>query len=280
MWEAIMKIILSRKGFDSANGGIVSPTMEDDTLLSFPIPSNDINTYDELVFNDCTYTQILKDLKYKGIDKPNCHIDPDLDCSRRKQIIQNWIPIFGQSDQAASYLLNNVKVAVGDVFLFFGNYHRVAKSDGKYKYIKGTNDFYKDKDLQVIWGYLQVGKIITDPKEQAKFSWHPHSSSKFTTKKTNVMFVAAERLSFDDNLSGAGLFSFSEDKVLTLKGCTKATWIKRDVYDVDAVIGERKNSAVDKNIGIYYAGIWQELALKENAKADEWVKSLFANSKI
>ena len=36
-----MKIILSRKGFDSANGGIVSPIMEDETLISFPIPSED-----------------------------------------------------------------------------------------------------------------------------------------------------------------------------------------------------------------------------------------------
>ena len=30
-----MKIILSRKGFDSANGGIVSPIMEDGTVLLF-----------------------------------------------------------------------------------------------------------------------------------------------------------------------------------------------------------------------------------------------------
>ncbi|WP_418483231.1 hypothetical protein [Dysosmobacter sp.] len=36
-----MKIILSRKGFDSANGGIVSPIFEDGTMVSFPIPSDD-----------------------------------------------------------------------------------------------------------------------------------------------------------------------------------------------------------------------------------------------
>ena len=33
-----MKIILSRKGFDSANGGIVSPIFEDGTMVSFPFP--------------------------------------------------------------------------------------------------------------------------------------------------------------------------------------------------------------------------------------------------
>ena len=37
-----MKVILSRKGFDSANGGILSPIFEDGTMLSFPIPSKDV----------------------------------------------------------------------------------------------------------------------------------------------------------------------------------------------------------------------------------------------
>ena len=273
-----MKIILSRKGFDSANGGIVSPITEDGTLLSFPIPSDDKNTYDELKYNDDTYVKILQDLKYKG-GVFNCHLDPDLDISRRKDTIPGWLPVVGQCDQAASYLLNNVKVEVGDIFLFFGNFHRVVKAEGKYYFLRRTNDFYKDNDLQVIWGYLQVGKIVTDASEQEKYYWHPHSSKKFTDKKVNVMFVGGERLSFDDNIRGAGVFKFSPDKVLTLEGRNKATWIKRDFYDVDSVIGERKNSVreSDEKKGLYYAGIWQELALKESLKAEEWARSLFAD---
>ncbi|MBO4456467.1 MAG: hypothetical protein J5802_01965 [Butyrivibrio sp.] len=38
-----MKIILSRKGFDSTNGGCASPIMPDGTLLSMPIPSDESN---------------------------------------------------------------------------------------------------------------------------------------------------------------------------------------------------------------------------------------------
>ena len=57
-----MKIILSRKGFDSANGGIVSPIMEDGTLISFPIPSDDNDTYDVLTYGGQTYTKILEGL--------------------------------------------------------------------------------------------------------------------------------------------------------------------------------------------------------------------------
>lgn len=50
-----MKIILSRKGFDSANGGIVSPIFEDGTMVSFPIPSDDEDTYDSL-YCSCSTT--------------------------------------------------------------------------------------------------------------------------------------------------------------------------------------------------------------------------------
>ena len=44
-----MKIILSRKGFDSANGGIVGLIMEDGTLISFPLPSNDKDNFEDLM---------------------------------------------------------------------------------------------------------------------------------------------------------------------------------------------------------------------------------------
>ena len=71
-----MKIILSRKGFDSANGGIVSPIFEDGAMISFPIPSNDVDSYDSLYYNGVRYSQILHDLRYKGGD--HCHVDPDL----------------------------------------------------------------------------------------------------------------------------------------------------------------------------------------------------------
>jgi hypothetical protein len=46
-----MKVILSRKGFDSEYGGIPSPIMPDGTLLSLPIPyEQDIIKYTDLTF--------------------------------------------------------------------------------------------------------------------------------------------------------------------------------------------------------------------------------------
>lgn len=266
-----MKIILSRKGFDSANGGIVSPIMEDGTLISFPIPSKDKDTFDDLIYCDQSYWKILTDLNYKG--ERNCHVDPDLSMDRRKNPIEGWRPIFGQRNSSSVYLTNNVGVKEGDLFLFFGNFHRVKFSGEKYQYIKKTGDFYSDRDLQVIWGYLQVGEIIKDPEKQTKYAWHPHSFKYRIDDNTNIMFVARERLSFNKDMPGAGVLKYREDRVLTAKNCNKATWIKRSIYDTHSIIGNRRNSSkiVD---GIYYAGIWQELGLCETSECEEWAMSI------
>ena len=272
-----MKIILSRKGFDSANGGIVSPIMEDGTLVSFPIPADedDKGNFDDLIYCGESYTKILKDLKYKEDSKrPNCHLDPDLSMDRRKTVIDGWCPIFGQVNSSAVYLKNTVKVEPGDLFLFFGNYHKVRCVDGKYQYIKKTGDFYSDNDLQLIWGYLQVEKVIETTEEQKKYSWHPHAGDWYTEpNRTNIMFVASDKLSFNENMPGAGVLKFRKDRVLTAPNCKKATWVKRSVYDIDSVIGNRKNSSKIAD-GIYYAGIWQELGLKETPECEKWAKSI------
>ena len=72
-----MKVILSRKGFDSSNGGCPSPIMPDGTLLSMPIPSNDIDSYSDLSYKEMSYSDILAQLaprrKYN-----HCHVDPDI----------------------------------------------------------------------------------------------------------------------------------------------------------------------------------------------------------
>lgn len=266
-----MKIILSRKGFDSANGGIVSPIFEDGTMISFPIPSDDIDTYDSLHYNGTRYSQILRDLRYKGGD--HCHVDPDLDQERRVEKIDGWFPAFGQWNAAATYL-RNFGVIPGDIFLFFGNFRFVTCKNGVYRYSRDRGDFYKGKDLQVIWGYLQVGEIISAPEKQKEVWWHPHSSDERIDNCTNVIFKASEKLSFDESKPGAGLLHFDKKRVLTLEGCTKATWVLNEVYDEKHIHGKRSNSAKDPSKGLYYAGIWQELGLKESDACIEWAKTI------
>jgi hypothetical protein len=46
-----MRIILSRKGFDSEFGKVSSPILPDNTLLSLPIPQvNDTLKFDEIYY--------------------------------------------------------------------------------------------------------------------------------------------------------------------------------------------------------------------------------------
>lgn len=56
---------------------------------------------------------------------------------------------------------------------------------------------------------------------------------------------------------------------------SKAIWKEEKAYDVDNIDANRKNS-VKNGKGIYYAGIWQELVLKENQLSEDWAKSMLA----
>ena len=182
-----MKIILSRKGFDSANGGIVSPIMADGAMLPFPIPSKDDTTFDSLCYGGLRYSELLRDLNYRG--GAQCHIDPDLSQERRVERIDGWVPAFGQINAAATYL-KNIGVKPGDIFLFFGNFRFAERWCGRYRYCRNSADPYRGRDLQVIWGYLQVGEILTAPDAQRKLYWHPHASAARTANPTNTIFKA------------------------------------------------------------------------------------------
>lgn len=74
-------------------------------------------------------------------------------------------------------------------------------------------------------------------------------------------------------MQGAGVLKYREDRVLTAINCNKATWVRRSIYDADAIIGNRKNSSKTTD-GIYYVGIWQELGLRETVDCEEWAKSI------
>ena len=51
-----MKLILSRKGFDSSAGGIASPILPDGRMISLPIPSSgDDFTFADINVPGCRY---------------------------------------------------------------------------------------------------------------------------------------------------------------------------------------------------------------------------------
>ena len=77
-----MRVILSRKGFDSQYGGMPSPILPDGTLLSLPIPSKtDMETkYRDLYYGNSSYYDIIHTLSpnNKIKEEYNCHLDPDI----------------------------------------------------------------------------------------------------------------------------------------------------------------------------------------------------------
>ena len=90
----------------------------------------------------------------------------------------------------------------------------------------------------MIWGYLQVGEILSAPEKQKEAWWHPHSTDERTSGTANVIFKASERLSLDITKPGAGLLPFDKKRVLTLEGATKATWAMNEVYDTQHIYRE------------------------------------------
>jgi len=68
-----MKVILSRKGFDSGSGGIPSPILTNGDLVSLPIPDvDDQFKYSDVHYNNqVTYFDILSQLTNKGLKSGN-----------------------------------------------------------------------------------------------------------------------------------------------------------------------------------------------------------------
>lgn len=273
-----MKIILSRKGFDNSNGGCPSPILPDGTMLSMPIPSDDNDRYEDLFYDNVSYLKLLENLNPKRTYS-SCHLDPDIRDDVRKAKILNWKPAFGQIDSAQG-LLKNAGVERGDLLLFFGWFKKCHKKDGDYNFNtrEMSDDFYEYADLHAIYGYMQIGEILTDKDQIKKYSWHPHASDARLDNKQNALYIPSERLSFCPSMKGYGTFNYSKKRVLTKEGCSRATWNKYPFMEPEHIYGTRKNSAKLNSNGIqeglYYGGIWQELIIYESPEIIEWVNEI------
>lgn len=266
-----MKVILSRKGFDSVNGGCPSPVMPDGTLLSMPIPSNDEDAYDDLCYNGISYAEILRQLAPRK-SFGHCHVDPDIRGDCRKRRIEDWRPAFGQIG-AAQGVLTHAGVEPGDLFLFFGWFRKVERNNGGYRYIgRNKGGFYDHSDLHVIYGYLQIGEILTTKDRVSEYPWHPHASNSRIGNGTNAIYIPTDKLSFLPEHRGCGTLDYRVDRVLTMEHRNRGTWNERPFLMPEHVYGRRKNCAKDK--GLFYSGIWQELVIDESDGLLDWVRQI------
>jgi hypothetical protein len=263
-----MKVILSRKGFDSKYGGIPSPIMPDGMLLSLPIPHNDGRAFSELRHNGETYADIRNQLGGKDYAGKG-HLDPDI----RQGAFDspsNWKPAFGQSFHSQTHLKNQ-GVGTGDVFLFFGWFRQTERIDGKLRYVR------KAPHLHIIYGYLQVGEILTDKADIQAYSWHPHVKS---AHDNNCLYIPSDTLSWGDSKAGYGVFQYGKELVLTKEGMTRSRW---RLPNIPAFAGKPTITGAladpwknDPAHGEYYQskGIGQEFVIEETPIVETWAKSL------
>ena len=199
-----MKLIISRKGFDSANGGCPSPIL-DGQLCSLPIPDADAPTRYAGIssFNGSSIARMVEDLTRGRVRHcDGAHLDPDL---RRDSISRTagWRPIFGQAAAAQSHLANQ-QVAIGDLFLFFGCFQHAEQVGGGFRFVRDA------PKLHVIFGWLQVGRVSRATNElKSEVPWangHPHLAAP-ERYKNNTLYFASDRLSsIGMDTRGAGTF--------------------------------------------------------------------------
>ena len=219
-----MKIILSRKGFDSGYGKQPSPILPDGTLLSLPIPlENDTKTMADLFFEGKTYYNIIKELKPTTpyLETQSCHLDPDIREQAFSKRTENWKPVFGQSDAAQTHLKNQ-GVTTGDIFLFFGLFRNVINNAGKLLWDT------RSQPRHVMWGWLQIDEVLkVDSCNQTEYGWakyHPHFHR--NSDANNTLYVARSYLTLPgvaaESLAGAGVFlRISAQLALTASTATK-----------------------------------------------------------
>ena len=167
-----MRIILSRKGFDSSAGGCPNPIFPDGSVLALPIPDpHSTIRYRDVAFGGSDLGLLVHQLTAGRVrGSHGAHLDPDVapgDFPRQP----GWRPLFGQMGAAQGHL-DRQGVGLGDLFLFFGLFRQVERLRRRWRFRPGTRAHHR------IWGWFQVGashRVEAMPAEaRAWAAYHPH----------------------------------------------------------------------------------------------------------
>ncbi len=286
-----MKIIFSRKGFDSSIGKVASPIFPAGELCSLPIPeilsSENALRYSEIMYGGQSLGRLVQDLT-RGKIAPDtaAHLDPDLNIASVARRA-GWKPAFGQAGAAERHLQNE-GVGAGDVFLFYGWFRRVEQYGGVYRYARG------ELDLHVIFGWLQIEQRIPVSQRSRIPVWasdHAHCR-RAQPLALDSLYIAREHITLPGialDVPGAGIFPrYHPSLCLTNRGPYESrrmwrlpSWMFPDgdrpalTYHVDPKYWERRaDYALLKS-----AGRGQEFVLDcaHYPEAVEWLANLYIN---
>ena len=240
-----MKIVLSRKGFDSGNGKVPSPILPDGTLVSLPIPeprrlvSPRGRRFGQVKINGIEIGPVVRQLTDGRITGENrCHLDPDIHEPAVPRCA-GWRPAFGQIDAAQGHLARS-GIVVGDLFLFFGWFQKVEQTNGAWRYVRSS------PGIHVIYGWMRVGQVVrlADRGEYAErlrpFAEHPHVIYDGQAE-SNTLYLAADQLGLNGvDRPAAGMFQrVSPGRILT-----DATQAKRSVWELPGWFHPRTGTRV------------------------------------
>lgn len=194
-----MKLVLSRKGFDSTYGRSPSPIMEDGKIISLPIPSSTTDTnnkirYEHIHSMGFNVGKIVEDLtKGKVRRDQGAHLDPDICFDSYQPRPAGWKGLFGQCGAAQGHLRNQ-KIKRGDIFLFYGYFRYVKQANGNYYF---DNNHHP---VHLIWAWMQVDDVLNlNTKDSLKqYQWaeyHPHNN--YYNITNNTLYVATDKLTLD-----------------------------------------------------------------------------------
>ena len=226
-----MKIILSRKGFDAANGGMPSPIFPDGKIVSLPIPtsseSRSASKISDLHVNSYDIAKVISDLSSNRLThKQYVHLDPDINHEMLTNRPKYWVGAFGQVGSAQSHLANNA-ISKGDLFIYFGWFREIEQQNKIWQFKPNA------PHLHTIYGWLFVEDVvpINGNKENVlkKYPWlgnHPHLLGEYD--KNNTIYVGGQKLpeEINKNKSGYGIFS----KISNIQTLTDTRQSNRSVW--------------------------------------------------
>ena len=298
-----MKVIFSRKGFDSAAGGCPSPII-DGRPVSLPIPTRQPTP---VRFRDLAGNigELVEQLSGRRVDRDRpCHLDPDLDGVRLARR-PGWKGALGQAGAAASHLRNQ-NVGPCDLFLFWGLF-RPAKKQGRVWSYEGHGEHR-------IFGWLQVAEILAvndDPGPVLqRYPWladHPHAQDGW--KAGNTVYVASDALSLgpanplagcrsaghlpdehsaragpDAGLPGWGVFEpgcrLTRNPAESLSRWSIPDWLNPERGGVGMTYHPPNRWSADGTVRAAARG--QEFVANTNGRADaiQWLRNLFESSHV
>lgn len=251
-----MRVVLSRKGFDSTAGGGPSPLLPDGRLVTLPIPERRPGPRSPS-YDDLGLAALMRSLGYPSDGR--AHLDPDLIEAVRPRA-KEWRGAFGQVGAAASHLISR-GVGSGDLFLFFGLFRRVEHVDGGYRFVPGAVPFH------AIWGYLEVERRVAATEPVAWAGDHAHFADPDRGRPNIVFLARAGRF---------GAFRFGDELRLTRPEARLVTdWQLPACFDAVDLTYHRSRS---RDGSLRAASRGQEFVCEATSAVAAWAQRLIGET--